>query len=65
MSAGHPEAGDYPLGRLQDEAFFVAERQRQEAATSAVLLHAAAAAVLAEDGHQHFKKTLASLESED
>lgn len=37
MAAGHPEARDYPLGMLFEEAELVVERTNQHMATAATL----------------------------
>jgi hypothetical protein len=37
MAAGHPEARDYPLGLLFDEAELVSERKNHDMATIALL----------------------------
>lgn len=55
---GHPEAHNYPFGRLWDEAALVMERINNMAATEAILLQQAVSSVLSKKAHKEFEKTL-------
>lgn len=52
LANGHPNAGLYTLGKLNDEAALVIERENNRLANEAVMLKSAAAAIFSEDGHK-------------
>lgn len=61
LANGHPEAWHYPLGRLSDEAHLIVERDNMRIASEAIALKAAAAAVMTEDGAEHFNELIETL----
>jgi len=64
VANGHPHAGLYPLGMLNDEAGLVIERQNNLLASEAVLLQAAASTLFAEEAGQHFNELIERMTEE-
>ena len=61
MANGHPEARDYPVGMVWDEATLVVERQNANHATQAVLTQLAVSSMLSKKGGKEFKRVLKEL----
>lgn len=62
LANGHPEADDYPLGYLGDEAKLIADRLNGQIVTEAVLLQAAAASIMSKEGGKLFTKLIENLQ---
>lgn len=58
LSAGHPDAYDYALGMLSDEASLVIERVNGQEATRATLLQVAVASVVSKDAGRLFRESI-------
>lgn len=61
IAAGHPEAYQYPLGMLHDEAAIVSERENNKIVTEAQLLQLAVHSILAKEARKAFSKTVKSI----
>lgn len=61
LATGHPDAWQYPLGRLAFEAEIVRRRQDLDLAAYMTTLQSAVASVLSEKGQKSFKDRLKQL----
>lgn len=61
VANGHPNAGLYPLGMLNDEAALVIEQENNRIVTEATLIQAAATSVLSKEGGEYFRDLLEGL----
>lgn len=61
LDHGHPDAWEYTLGQLADEAALIVQRINGQAVTDALLLQNAAASVLSKEGAKQFKKLIKQL----
>jgi hypothetical protein len=64
VDRGHPEAWDYPLGRVADEAELIARRDNDRIATEAVMLQAAAGSIMSKEAGEVFQKLVGRLTGE-
>lgn len=58
LDHGHPGAGDYPLGLLDDETTLVIERQRGYWGTAGAIIQSAAGSVMSKKGAGVFTKLM-------
>jgi hypothetical protein len=61
LANGHPEAYDYPLGLLWDEAALVIDRVNALEVTRATLVKLAISAALTKEGGKAFRKVASDL----
>lgn len=61
LDHGHPQASEYPVGMLWDEADLVVERVNSRLSTEAVLIQLAAASVMSKDALKQFNKIVKRL----
>lgn len=64
LANGHPDAHDYSLAVLADEAALVIERLNGRSATDALAFQAAAASIMSKEGGEAFKSIIATLNGE-
>jgi hypothetical protein len=67
LANGHPDAWDYPLSRVFDEASLIVERRNGELATMAVIIQSATATTgmgASKKSADHFKKLIKTLSEE-
>lgn len=68
LASGHPEAGEYPIGRVFDEAKLLVDRRNGELATLGVIIQSATATTgmsASKDAGEHFKKLITSLSGDE
>lgn len=61
---GHPDASDYPIGMMFDEARLVVDRQNREMATIGVVIQSATATTgmtAGKEAGNHFKRLIEDL----
>jgi hypothetical protein len=61
LANGHPDAWEYPLGMVWDEARIVVDRDNGMEATRAVLLQLAVSSVLSKEGGKAFREQIEKL----
>ena len=68
LANGHPDAGDYPVGKLWDEAEFVVDRKNGEWATLALVVQQATSTTGMTAGpkaHKAFKEFIKGLTGDE
>jgi hypothetical protein len=61
LANGHPDALEYPIGFLHDEANLIVERENARIATEAFLIQMAVAGILSQEAREAFTKRLEDL----
>lgn len=61
MANGHPDAAEYPLCRMWEEAGYVVQRINGQYATEALVLQVTAISVMHKGGGAEFKKLIKRL----
>lgn len=64
LGNGHPEAAEYVIGRVWDEAELVVERLNSQMVTEAILVQSAVASLLTKEGGKEFTKLTKRLTGE-
>lgn len=64
LANGHPDALDYPLGMVSDEAELIVERQNRNLATGAILMQAAVGSTQYKEMGEVFRQLIAELSGE-
>lgn len=64
LANGHPLSPHYPVHRVWEEAFIVAERTNLTIVTEAVMTQLAVASLLSKDAGTEFKKVIRSMTNE-
>jgi len=64
LANGHPEAMNYPLGMVSDEAELIVERQNRNLATGAILMQAAVGSTQYTEMGEVFRQLIAELNGE-